>query len=238
MIERRSRLSGTEFRERYVRTRTPVIICDMMSEWPASYLWTQNYLVAVVGDQEVEVMSNREQDARFEQQMDNHRTRMAFSQFAEIAFSPQLTNNTYMVANNQFMNTPAGHRLMQDVINEPEYFVPSEWPGRVFFWFGPGGTVTPLHYDVLDIVLTQVRGTKRVRLISPDQTHLLYNSEGVYSDVDLENPDFSRFPLWRHVRPVEFDLRAGEMLFLPQGHWHHVRSLEPSISVSFTNFAQ
>jgi ribosomal protein L16 Arg81 hydroxylase len=237
MIDRRSRLSGAEFRERYVRTRTPVLITDMMSDWPASYLWTKTYLSALLGEQIVEVMTQRESDPLFEQQMDSHRSSMRFANFCEIAFSERESNNTYMVANNQFMNTDGGQRLMQDVVIEPEYFIP-QWQGRVFFWFGPGGTVTPLHYDVLDISLTQIRGSKRVRLFSPDQTHLLYNSVGVYSDVDVEHPDFARYPLYRHARPIEFDLCAGEMLFLPEGYWHQVRSLEPSISVSFTNFIE
>jgi ribosomal protein L16 Arg81 hydroxylase len=235
MIDRRSRLSGTDFRQHYVHTRTPVIIENMMSEWPATYLWTKNYLTAVVGDQPIEVMSERDSDPQFEQRMDNHRRSMSFSEFAELAFSETQSNNTYMVANNQFMGTSGGQRLMQDVINEGAYFKPV-WQGQTFFWFGPGGTVTPLHYDVLDIVLTQVRGSKRVRLFSKDQTHLLYNSNGVYSDVDVENPDFERFPLYRHAHPVEFTLHAGEMLFLPEGHWHQIKSLEPSISISFTNF--
>jgi ribosomal protein L16 Arg81 hydroxylase len=236
MIDRRSNLSGDEFREQYLQTKTPVIVDDMMRDWPATYLWTKNYLTAVCGAQIVEVMSNRDADPLFEMRCDNHRTKMLFSEFANIAFSDHPSNNAYMVANNQFMNTEGGRRLMQDVITSSAYFDPARAPGQVFFWFGPGGTVTPLHHDVLDIFLTQVRGKKRVRLFSTDQSHLLYNSIGVYSDVDFEHPDFVKYPLYRHARPIEFDLLPGEMLFLPEGHWHQVRSLESSISVSFTNF--
>jgi ribosomal protein L16 Arg81 hydroxylase len=31
-------------------------------------------------------------------------------------------------------------------------------------------------------------------------------------------------------------LEPGQALFIPVGWWHHVRSLDVSISVSFTNF--
>jgi ribosomal protein L16 Arg81 hydroxylase len=235
MIDRRSDLSGDAFREQYLRTKTPVIVTDMMQDWPAMYLWTKNYLVAVCGMQTVEVMTNRDSDPLFEMHCDNHRSSMLFRDFAEIAFSTKSGNDLYMVANNQFMNTEGGIRLLQDIIM-PSYFDAAHASGQMFFWFGPGGTVTPLHHDVLDIFLTQVRGKKRVRLFSPDQSHLLYNSIGVFSDVDYEKPDFEKYPLYRHARPVEFDLLPGEMLFLPEGHWHQVRSLESSISVSFTNF--
>jgi len=41
-------------------------------------------------------------------------------------------------------------------------------------WFGTGGTVTPLHYDSYDNLLTQVVGYKYVRLYTSDQTPYLY----------------------------------------------------------------
>jgi ribosomal protein L16 Arg81 hydroxylase len=34
----------------------------------------------------------------------------------------------------------------------------------------------------------------------------------------------------------EVVLSPGEGLFIPVGWWHHVRALEPSLSVSFTSF--
>ena len=41
-------------------------------------------------------------------------------------------------------------------------------------WLGPAGTVTPLHFDSYDNVLTQAFGTKRVRLYGAAQTRFLY----------------------------------------------------------------
>ena len=103
-------------------------------------------------------------------------------------------------------------------------------------WFGPAGTVTPLHHDTMNILFCQVYGRKLVSLISPDESPWLYNELGVFSEVDFENPDFEVHPLYQHVDRIEVEMNPGEILFLPVGWWHHVRSLETSISVSFTNF--
>ena len=65
----------------------------------------------------------------------------------------------------------------------------------------------------------------------------MYNEVGVYSEVNLENPDWERYPLFRYVSPAEVVVNPGEVLFVPVGWWHYVRSLDASISVSTTNFA-
>ena len=235
MIERIPCLSDQDFRCGYLQTKTPVIITDMMADWPAMTLWTQDYLTSICGEQSVEVMANRDSDPLFEIHCEAMRRSMRFADFAELAFSQTVSNNVYLVANNKFMATAGGTRLMQDMHVLPFLFETPN-PSQVFFWFGPAGTITPLHYDVVDIMLTQVRGAKHFRLYSPDQTQYLYNSIGVFSDVDVERPDLERYPLYRNALVEAFDLFPGEMLFLPKGHWHQVHSLTSSISVSFTNF--
>ncbi|HZU30878.1 MAG TPA: cupin-like domain-containing protein, partial [Candidatus Angelobacter sp.] len=64
----------------------------------------------------------------------------------------------------------------------------------------------------------------------------LYSSQACFSDVDLEQVDYERFPLMRKVEILTITLEAGEFLFIPIGWWHWVKALEVSISVSFQNF--
>ncbi|MGH0128117.1 UNVERIFIED_CONTAM: hypothetical protein FKN15_033217 [Acipenser sinensis] len=104
-------------------------------------------------------------------------------------------------------------------------------------WFGPGGTVSPLHQDPQNNFLAQVVGSKYIRLYSPDETEKLYPHQSQLlhntSQVEVENPDLQRFPDFAKAQFQECVLHPGEVLFIPVKYWHYVRSLEISFSVSF-----
>jgi ribosomal protein L16 Arg81 hydroxylase len=93
--------------------------------------------------------------------------------------------------------------------------------------------VTPLHHDTTSIVFHQIYGSKRFLLVSPFETALLRRARGVYCDVDPEHP--GRHPELSGVSIPSVELDPGDALFIPVGWWHHVRALEASISLSFTN---
>ena len=84
--------------------------------------------------------------------------------------------------------------------------------------------------------MAQVAGRKKFRLIPSTQADFVYNREGVYSDVDCENPDASLYPKFRNATIIDVTVEPGEVLFVPVGWWHHVRALDVSMTISFTNF--
>jgi lysine-specific demethylase 8 len=86
-------------------------------------------------------------------------------------------------------------------------------------WFGPGGTISPLHTDPRDNLFGQVLGSKYIRLYSPKETSRLYpHDESMLansSQVEAENPDLSKFPLFADATYVDCVVGPGDMLFIP-----------------------
>jgi len=117
--------------------------------------------------------------------------------------------------------------------------------GRLYqrnFWMGPAGCYSPLHYDPLDNLLTQIVGRKRVFLLDPnkvDPTSLYvgqdheqqYNTSAVR---DVEDPNYRLHPKFRQAVPhlCTTELHPGDSLFIPKKWWHAVRSLDLTISVN------
>lgn len=103
-------------------------------------------------------------------------------------------------------------------------------------WFGPKGTVSPLHFDPKHNLLCQVVGAKKIIMYPESDGRFLYPREGMLkntSQVDVESPDLSTYPEFGRAVPRECLLNPGEMLYIPPKYWHHVRALDNSFSVSF-----
>jgi hypothetical protein len=98
---------------------------------------------------------------------------------------------------------------------------------------GPEGSVSRLHCDFLysHAYLAQIAGRKLCMLFSPTDSGLLYDGE-----VNPEQPDLEKFPLFRSATAFVCILEPGEMLLIPSQWWHHVRNLEKSITVNYNFF--
>ena len=108
--------------------------------------------------------------------------------------------------------------------------------------FGPQQQGIALSAFFWGYILTQVVGWKIVRLYDASETPWLYpkagggsgvDAQGNVSDVDIEAPDLDAHPLFARATCREALLGPADGLFIPAGTWHHVRSLTPSVSISF-----
>jgi hypothetical protein len=236
-VPRRRNLGGDQFLEAFYAANRPVLIEDFAASWPAVARWSPAYLRERLGDEQVEIMAGRESDVRYEVNSEAHKCTVRFRQYIDMVTGASATNDFYLVANNNLLDRPTMRVLLDDVEVHPAYLDPADTEGNVFLWFGPKGTVTPLHHDLQNIMFVQVYGTKRVTLVSPFASHRVYNEVSVFSEVDPENPDYDRHPRFAGVSKVDVLVRPSEALFIPVGWWHQVEALEVAISVSFTNFA-
>ena len=234
-VPRVPRLSRQQFLDEYYALSRPVLMTGALDDWPALTRWTLPELKRRFGERMVSVQANREADPQYEQNSDRLRRDMAFGEFVDRVQEAGETNDLYITANNSGTNREALEELWEDIVPLSEY-LRDDPENRGFFWFGPKGTVTPLHHDLTNNFMAQVRGRKRVRLVAPYELARVHNDRHCYSRVDVEKPDFARFPEFRDVAVTEVEIGPGDLLFLPVGWWHHVRGLEVSITMTFTNF--
>uniref|UniRef100_A0A672G0X7 Lysine-specific demethylase 8 n=1 Tax=Salarias fasciatus TaxID=181472 RepID=A0A672G0X7_SALFA len=206
------------FNTDYLLPLKPVILEGVIDHWPAlsQHPWSIEYLRSVAGCRTVPVeVGSRYTDEDWSQTL--------------------LTVNEFI--DKYVLN--AIPELKED-IRLPDYCCLGEADEdhiTVNAWFGPGGTVSPLHQDPQQNFLAQVVGSKYIRLYSPEDSDKLYPHQSQLlhntSQVEVENPDGERFPRFAEAPYLECVLRPGDVLFIPVQHWHYVRALELSFSVSF-----
>jgi hypothetical protein len=209
-----------------------VVIEGAIDDWPALSRWTPDYLRQAVGAAPVEYQAGRNANPDFEIDKDRHRRTMPFADWLDLIEAGG--NDAYITAYNSAGNARALAPLERDL-----GFLDA-WLTRAhgMVWIGPPGTFTPLHFDLTNNLLAQLVGRKQVTLLPPSETPRLHHNRHVFSDVhDIgDESRLSLYPSARDARRFEIDLGPGELLYVPIGWWHQVRSREFSVMLTYTNF--
>ncbi|WP_158290157.1 cupin-like domain-containing protein [Ramlibacter sp. WS9] len=236
-VEKRSRVSKDEFLTRYVYSCRPVVLRDLTTDWPAMQRWSPEDLKARFGHLEVEIQAERSGNQLYEVDKLKHRRQVNLGKFVDRVTSTGVSNDEYLTANNELLRRPEFAPLLEDIGSLPDICDRSRLAESSSFWFGPAGTVTPLHHDTLMLFHTQVVGRKRWRFVSPLENHRVYNNFEVYSPVNLDAVDLHRYPEFANVKVLDVVVEPGETMFLPLAWWHQVSSLDVSLSFSYSNLS-
>ncbi|KAL9133275.1 MAG: hypothetical protein Q9175_005546 [Cornicularia normoerica] len=258
----RAALSMEAF-EKHLNTGLPLVIQDALTHWPALHERPWNsaaYLVERTfgGRRLIPVEIGRSYtDAGWGQSIITFKDFMSETLFQDPSNAGD-NGIGYLAQHDLFTQIPS----LRNDISIPDYCYtnpPLPAPGTPLddkelqakldepllnAWFGPAGTVSPLHTDPYHNILCQVVGKKYVRLYSPSESEKLYPKGREGGGVDMSNTSEvdveaieevleEGFPLFREAVYVETILSEGECLYIPVGWWHYVRSLTVSFSVSF-----
>jgi oxalate decarboxylase/phosphoglucose isomerase-like protein (cupin superfamily) len=221
---------AAEFRGAFVRTSRPVVLTGLCEAWPARARWSLSYLAEAHGGARVTVARTRGGAVVTEPGKGLRFDEVPLARF--VASLRAGDPGGYLMA--RLDDLPADLRREAP---SPPYCEGAPW--RVAkLWISAAGTTSALHFDMSDNLHTVIAGRKRFLLVSPDESDRVY-PHGLFSSipngagVDPEAPDLARFPRFRGARPRVAEVGPGETIFIPHGHWHHVRSLEPTIAVNW-----
>ena len=230
ILERISPPSVDAFQRCYVASRRPVVLRGMIRDWPAMHRWSLDYLgtayattpVVTLRAESGRVIMNSERGAVEE--------RMQLRDF--IAALHTGADDRYLTS--RMSALPESLRRDAPL---PLYCACASWHNSNL-WIGPAGTIACLHRDLADNLHGVVSGRKRFTLVAPRQSSLVYPNGLFHSfpngcRVDVEHPDFRRFPRLRGVETLVAELEPGDAIYIPRRWWHHARTLAVSVSVNF-----
>lgn len=220
----------SKFYSNVVLGEKPVILDNTFNHWPALAKWKDhNYFIKIAGMRTVSIeIGSSYTDKDWTQKL------MTIEDFIRNHICQNKVSG-YLAQYQLFQQIPE----LKDDIAQPDYccFSDNEEPVDTMAWYGPKGTISPLHHDPKKNLLTQIVGEKQLFLFSPEDSENLYPHEHELlhntARVDPTAPDLEKYPKYKNAKPYHCVLRAGQMLYIPPKWWHYVESLSISFSVSF-----
>ncbi len=230
-IERRSGLTRETFSEEYLKPLKPVVFTDLVKDWPATNKWTFDWFRKNHGNLEVPLYGNDFHEAG-KYYMTSKR-KMKFGEYLTLIENEPTELRMFLY--NIFDHAPD---LIQD-FSMPD--IMDGWNKRYYFmFFGGEGSSVNLHYDIdcSHVFLTQFQTRKKVYLFSPEQSRYLYHEPfTVKSQMNVNDPDFSKYPAFKNAVGYETILNHGETLFIPSQYWHHIDYLDGGFSLALRSYS-
>ncbi|XP_067843909.1 tRNA wybutosine-synthesizing protein 5 isoform X2 [Heptranchias perlo] len=116
-------------------------------------------------------------------------------------------------------------------ISIPEFFEKNQFFSSVFR-ISSLGLQLWTHYDVMDNLLIQVTGRKRVVLFSPQDAPYLYLTGDKSEVLDIDTPDLGKYPQFAKAQCYECQLDPGDVLYIPALWFHNTVAKEFGVGVN------
>ncbi len=228
-----SEFDPTVFHNQYFIPHIPLIVRGLFLEDDNYDRWNLDFLLSAVKDVEREVPMTI-----FEKRENKHEQffKSGSGMLADLKTALTLANSD-PEANGKYYNlleTKIPELIHQIAI--PDYLKDKTNSDEGQLWIG-NGNITATHFDVFNNFYFQIKGKKIFYLYDPASYFFLYPMGSNNTEIfDIENIDFTRYPLARKIKPIKVKLSPGDFLFLPSFWWHQVESEGPYISLNYWGY--
>lgn len=227
-VERVKRISKPDFLDGFVKPQVPVVIENLVDEWPAVKNWNFDYFKNKFGKKVVPLYDDRPVD--YKDGFNEPHAKMQMGDYIDLLLAQPTRYRIFLYnvlkevpeLQNDFDFPKIGLKLLKSL---PMLF------------FGGEGSHTFMHYDIdlANILHFHFQGTKKCILFPYQEKKYLYKvpySLITHESIDFSNPDFERWPALKKAKGYEVTLEHGQVLYMPEGFWHFMRYLTPGFSMS------
>lgn len=116
-------------------------------------------------------------------------------------------------------------------IQIPSFFHPDDFFSSVLRVSSKGIQLWT-HYDIMDNLLIQIQGRKRVVLFDPADVNFLYMKGDKSQVLDIDNPDLEVFPEFAKAKKFTCVMEPGDVLFIPALWFHNTLALSYGVAVN------
>ena len=227
ILEKELPNTKSEFYEKYVNKSQPVLFRGAARQLPAKK-WTLDYFKNKYGDFTVDILKKEI---------------LSNEEYGSVITEYKQEKLADFIKNIEEKGIGAGylHQFqildyypeLEGEVNFPNFYI-SKYLVNKNIWIGPKGTKSKLHYDSDHNLFIQIYGSKLITLISPEDSENCYPTNKTWYDgfspIDVLNPDYTKYPRFKKITKYQSLIKDGDMVYIPKGWWHDIRSMEDSIS--------
>jgi hypothetical protein len=240
-IPREKKISKADFIEKYYKPQKPVVIEQLIDNWPAYEKWDLDYIKEVAGEKVVPLYDDRPISSKYK--FNEPHLKMKMAEYIDLLRSKPTKYRIFLY--HLMKEVPA----LQKDFDYPKIGLNFIKQLPMLFFGGENSTVF-MHYDIdfANIFHFHFHGKKECILFAPSQTRYLYKVPHALisrQDINFSSPDYQKFPALKMAEGYITELKHGEALYMPEGYWHQMTYLTPGFSMSLraaprtlTNFSK
>lgn len=233
-IPRVRTITKEEFMKNYFKPQKPVVIENYIEDWPAYSKWDLDYMKSIAGDTVVPLYDDRHVDHK--DGFNQPHVRMRMTKYIDLLKSEPTKYRIFLW--NILREIPE----LQDDFTYPDFGL-RLMKGLPMLFFGGRDSHTFMHYDIdlANIFHFHFEGKKECILFPQSESKYLYKVPHAlitHEHIDFSNPDFKQWPALEQVSGYKTHLEHGEVLYMPEGYWHHMKYITPGFSMSLRAIAR
>ncbi len=222
-IPRVKRISKEDFVKNYVQPQKPVVIENLIEDWPAFKKWDLDYIKELAGDKVVPLYDDRPITSEYK--FNEPHAEMKMADYIDLLKSKPTDYRIFL------------YHLMKEVPALQKDFKFPKIGLRIIkqlpmLFFGGENSKVFMHYDIdfANILHFHFHGKKQCIIYPPSESKYLYKVPHALisrEDIDYRSPDLEKFPALKKAKGFVTELNHGETLYMPEGYWHQMTYLTP-----------